>query len=70
MSKMNGLRFDMSPEVKKNLENLRERTNAADMGEVFRRALALYDFVITEKAKNTKILVQREGEEPSELNVF
>jgi len=70
MSKTNSLKLDMSPEVKKKLDDLQTRTNAVNMGEVFRRALALYDFVITEKAKNTKILVQREGEEPTELNVF
>lgn len=43
------LNLDMSVEVKEQIEALRDRMHADSMSEVIRRALALYDFMLTQQ---------------------
>jgi hypothetical protein len=48
----------MSEEVRQKLESLREKTDADSLAEVVRKALAVYDFLWSEQAKGTKLLVR------------
>lgn len=58
------LNLDLHPAVKEQLVQLRERSGADSMSEVVRRALALYDLLLTEtKDRGSKLYVQpKEGE--------
>jgi len=54
----------MPEETKQQLESLRDLTNADSMSEVVRRALAVYDFLWTEKSDGaTTILRMKDGSE-------
>ncbi|OXI86382.1 ribbon-helix-helix protein, CopG family [Burkholderia sp. AU33423] len=54
----------MSVEVKEQIEALRDRTHADSMSEVIRRALALYDFLLTEQTNGGAIMIRvRDGSE-------
>jgi Arc/MetJ-type ribon-helix-helix transcriptional regulator len=43
------LNLDITLEAKEQIEGLRERTHSDSMSEVVRRALAVYDFLWTQK---------------------
>ena len=49
------INLDMHEEVKAQLEDIRDRTNADSMGEVVRRAVALYGFLLQEKQKGSAL---------------
>lgn len=52
------LNLDMSVEVKEQIETLRDRTHADSMGEVIRRALAVYDYLHSEQADGSHLLIR------------
>jgi hypothetical protein len=57
------LSLEMAEPVRKQLEHLRDQTQADSLAEVIRRALAVYDFLHTEKSKGAKIVVKDEDGE-------
>lgn len=57
------LSLEISEEARKNLEALRDKTQADSLTEVIRRALAVYDFLWSQKEKGAKLVVDSpEGE--------
>jgi hypothetical protein len=54
------LHIDVPTNVKDRLEELRIATNAESLGEVFRRALAVYDMVVTETTEKKSRVVLRD----------
>jgi Arc/MetJ-type ribon-helix-helix transcriptional regulator len=52
------LNLDISPEAKEQIEGLRERTHSDSMSEVVRRALAVYDFLWTQKDDGATTIVR------------
>lgn len=52
------LNLDMAECVRDQLEKLRLQTRAESMAEVIRRALAVYDLVIDERAKGGAIILR------------
>ncbi|MGF6603301.1 hypothetical protein P3T23_008055 [Paraburkholderia sp. GAS448] len=58
------LNLDMHPEVKEQLEKLRDRIHADSMGEVIRRALAVYDYLHCEQSNGATMVIRtRDGTE-------
>jgi hypothetical protein len=58
------LNLEMSEEVKRNLERLKTTTQADSLSEVFRRALAVYDFLWVSKMNGeTAIVRTKDGKE-------
>jgi hypothetical protein len=53
----------MPTAVRKQLEALRDRTQADSLAEVIRRALAVYDFLHSEKEKGGRLVVQDDAGE-------
>jgi hypothetical protein len=54
------LNLEMAESVRQQLEQLRDRTQADSLAEVIRRALAVYDFLWTEKDKGNALVVKSE----------
>jgi hypothetical protein len=52
------LNLELSEDVRKRLEALRGRTEADSLAEVIRRALAVYDFLWTERKRGGKLVVR------------
>jgi len=52
------LNLEMSEEVRRKLESLREKTDADSLSEVIRRALAVYDFLWSEREKGTRLVAR------------
>lgn len=52
------LNLDMPAEIKSQLEELRDLTHADSMSEVIRRALAVYDFLLSERANGTTTVLR------------
>jgi hypothetical protein len=52
------LTLDLLQPVRDRLEDLRRQTQADTLTEVIRRALAVYDFLWTEKAKGSRLVVK------------
>jgi predicted CopG family antitoxin len=48
----------MSEEVRERLESLREKTDADSLSEVIRRALAVYDFLWSEREKGARLVAR------------
>ena len=58
------LNLDMPAEIKSQLEDLRDLTHADSMSEVIRRAIAVYDFLLNEKANGGVTIVRlKDGSE-------
>ncbi|MGF6534308.1 hypothetical protein P3T20_005112 [Paraburkholderia sp. GAS206C] len=58
------LNLDMSVEVKEQIEALRDRMHADSMSEVIRRALAIYDFLLTQQADGSITVIRsKDGSE-------
>jgi len=59
------LHVDLPKIVKEHVEELRVLTNAESLGEVFRRAIAVYDLLVTETrdGKSVVVLRDRDGRE-------
>ncbi|MHC4403173.1 MAG: ribbon-helix-helix protein, CopG family [Planctomycetota bacterium] len=51
------LSLEIPEDARKNLEALRDKTQADSLTEVIRRALAVYDFLWNEKNKGAKLVV-------------
>ncbi|MGS1076456.1 ribbon-helix-helix protein, CopG family [Burkholderia gladioli] len=52
------LNLDMSVEVKEQIEALRDRMRADSMSEVIRRALAVYDFMLTQQEAGAIVVLR------------
>ena len=52
------LNLDLSPNVKSQLEDLQDRTDASSFVEVIRRALSVYDLVVTQEEESGKIVFE------------
>ncbi len=58
------LNLDISVEVKEQIESIRDRTQADSMGEVVRRALSVYSYLLANQTQNSKIVIRSsDGEE-------
>jgi hypothetical protein len=55
------LTLDLAEPVRKQLEALKDRTQADSLVEVVRRALAVYSFLWDEKAKGRDVLTRGDG---------
>jgi hypothetical protein len=64
------LNLDMSPEVKARIEQIRDQLYADSMGEVIRRALAVYDFFLEEQAAGNTIIARREDGTEKEISIL
>lgn len=51
------LNLDLPPPVRERLEELRTQTNAESLAEVVRRALAVYDVLVTEGGRAPRLLL-------------
>jgi hypothetical protein len=60
----------MTPEVRGHLEALRDKTNAATLAEVIRRALALYEVLWTEHSEGGQIIIRKGDDEQQILPLF
>lgn len=56
--KTNRLDLKMNEEVRRDLEVLREATRARSLSEVIARAVAVYEFLWSEKKKGGKLVIQ------------
>lgn len=52
------LSFDITPNVKTNLELIQEKSNATTLTEVFRKALALYELVLDHQDAKGKVILE------------
>ena len=52
------LNLDMTVEVKEQLERLRDHVHADSMGEVVRRALAVYDYLHSEQTDGSHLVIR------------
>lgn len=57
-SKRKRLSLDLTPQVKRRIENLREITEAESLTEVIRRALASYELLCEAQVSGKSILVR------------
>ena len=58
------LSLDVSHDVRDSLNRLAQVTDSHSITEVIRRAVAIYDIIVEEQAKGTKLVFrQRDGEE-------
>ncbi|WP_207556870.1 hypothetical protein [Paraburkholderia acidicola] len=58
------MNLDMSVEVKEQLERLRDDIHADSMGEVIRRALAVFDYLQSEQTNGAHLVIRaRDGAE-------
>lgn len=53
------INLDITPEAKKALQGLQERTEASSLIEVIRRAIALYDLVDSQTEEGNALIVRR-----------
>lgn len=56
--KKSRLNLSLAPKVRERMELLQDATGAQTITEVVSRALALYDFVITQKNSGAKVLIE------------
>lgn len=56
------LNLQLTTQVRERLESLQEKTEADSLTEVIRRALAVYEFLLHEKAAGNRVLIDRDGE--------
>jgi hypothetical protein len=52
------LNLDFSEVVKAQIEDIRDRTDAASMSEVLRRALSLYDAVLAAQGQGSAVIIR------------
>jgi hypothetical protein len=57
------LNLEMSQEVRQSLERLRDETGADSLAEVIRRSLAVYDFLLAERKRGSRLVVQKDNRE-------
>lgn len=61
------LSMDLSTTAKLNIDNLQKRSGAISMAEVVRRALAVYDLVVTEQSNGSKLIIRNESGNEKEV---
>jgi hypothetical protein len=57
------LNLEMSDQVRKRLEELRDKTDADSLAEVVRKALAVYEFLWTERQNGADLFVRGADEQ-------
>jgi hypothetical protein len=62
--------MEMSEEVKQRVEHLRDITDADTMSEVVRRALALYDYIWSEKLNGSVPILRDKNGKDRELVIL
>lgn len=67
--KMTRLNLALSEPVKQRIESIRDETGAESVTEVIRRAVAVYDLLITETAAGGKVVIKKRGKEKEVLLV-
>ena len=60
---INRLNLQMSDNVRKRLEKLRDEIDADSLAEVIRKSLATYEFLFAQKKKGGKVIIKSSGEE-------
>lgn len=56
--------LEVTEEVRDHMKDLQSRSNAASMSEVFKRAMALYDLILSNSTEGGKtVLISPNGEE-------
>jgi hypothetical protein len=64
------LNLDMSVEVKEQIERLRDQIHADSMGEVIRRALAVYDYLQSEQTNGSNLVIRSKDGAEKGLPLF
>jgi len=64
------LNLDLHPAVKAQLLDLKERTKADSMSEVVRRAIELYDLVMSTQEKGGKLIIKENPGFPREIRIL
>ena len=64
------LNLDLSPRAKERIEDLRTRSDAESLVEVVRRALALYDKLLTIDEKEGKIIFENPDGTQERLHIL
>jgi hypothetical protein len=57
------LNLELAAEVKRKLEELRDATNADSLGEVIRRAVSVYEFLLEERRSGRQLITRGAGDE-------
>lgn len=52
------INLEVSPRVRDHIKELRKRSDAASLAEVFKKSLALYDLVLTSSAAGGKVVLE------------
>lgn len=52
------INLEVSPQVRDNIKDLRKRSDAASLAEVFKKSLALYDLVLTTTSNGGKVVLE------------
>jgi hypothetical protein len=60
----------MSVEVKEQIERLRDQIHADSMGEVIRRALAVYDYLQSEQTNGSNLVIRSKDGAEKGLPLF
>lgn len=65
------LNLRITPDVKARLEELKDETNSANLAEVVRRALTLYDAMYSESKDGSKVILRdSEGKDREVMLIF
>lgn len=64
------INLEVSPAVRENLKDLQKRSGAASQAEVFRKALALYDMIITTVQAEGKVVLEHKAGEREVLHLL
>lgn len=65
------LNLRITPDVKARLEELKDETNSANLAEVVRRALTLYDAMYSENKEGSKVILRdQEGRDREVMLIF
>lgn len=52
------INLEVSPQVRDQIKDLREKSAATSLAEVFRKALAVYDMVLDQQAAGGKVVLE------------
>jgi hypothetical protein len=64
------LKIKMTPEGEKNFKDLQKRSDCPEPIDLIRRSIALYDMMVTLKAKGYTFMATAEGELPKEIEIL
>jgi len=54
------LHLDLAPEIEARIDQLRDQTYADSSGEVIRKALLVYDFILAEQALGNAVVTRKQ----------